>query len=92
MTTEQGGQQMYLWLVSQNVNTDYDTFDSVVVSAPDENTARNMNPSKFAEDLMMNWDESFLVGWASRPEDVQVEKLGPTHKPQGVILASFNAG
>ncbi|MFA6125419.1 hypothetical protein [Sphingomonas sp.] len=35
---------MKLFLISQNQNYDYDTYDSAVVAAPDEETARLMNP------------------------------------------------
>lgn len=33
-----------LWLVTQDVNTYYDTYDSMVVCAPTEEVARNTHP------------------------------------------------
>ena len=36
---------MKLWLISQNVNRDYDTYDSAVVAAEDEQAARMTHPS-----------------------------------------------
>jgi hypothetical protein len=35
---------MKLFLISQEENNGYDTFDGAVVAAPDILTARNMNP------------------------------------------------
>jgi len=35
--------KLNLYLISQKINTDYDTYDSAVVCAPDEITAKNMN-------------------------------------------------
>ncbi len=35
---------MNLYLISQNVNGDYDTYDSAVVAAPNEHYAKHMHP------------------------------------------------
>ena len=37
--------KMKLFLLTQNINNEYDTFDSCVVAAEDAETARNIHPS-----------------------------------------------
>ena len=74
---------MNLYKISQDVNNDYDTFDAVVVAASDEESARAIHPDKtYGKD-----------SWVT-PKKVKVELIGVAAKgtPQGVILASFNAG
>lgn len=89
---------MYLWLISQNVNNTYDTYDSAVVCAPDEETARNMNPGL---DEPMDWVRAAewegrpgWTVWAWRPSQVNVKRIGVAEPGTsvGVICASFNAG
>ena len=79
---------MNLYLVSQSVNRDYDTYDAMVVAAPDEETARNTHP--MGSD---GWKYDGQCGvWARYPWQVEVELIGQTDREAGVILASFNAG
>ena len=74
---------MNIYLISQNVNDGYDTFDAAVVAAPDEETARNMKPGGSDYDLDT---------WC-KPEHVKVELIGTTERQHRYIfLASFNAG
>ena len=85
---------MNLYLISQNVNTDYDTYDSAVVAAPDVETARDMNPRGGKP---VNWAKTreWRSGvWASKREDVKVVLIGEATDgtEQGVICASLNAG
>ena len=75
---------MNLYLISQTANNDWDTYDSAVVAAPDENTAKHMLPGNFSPDKVADV-------WTS-PENVAVEYLGTTELPQSVICASFRAG
>ncbi len=79
---------MNLYLLTQDDQRGYDTFDSCVVAAPDEEAARNTHPqgAKF-------WGVSFNT-WARSPERVQVKLLGAAVDGTlaGLILASFNAG
>lgn len=80
---------MNLYLLTQNVNTGYDTYDSAIVAAKDEDSARKINPSEFSKFGGYNaWD------WAISPEQVTVKLIGKATKGtlEGVILASFNAG
>lgn len=72
-----------LWKISQDVNHDWDTFDSAVVAAETEDEARNTSPAG------ADWRRA----WAP-PEKVTVEYIGIAAegiKP-GVIVSSFNAG
>ena len=82
---------MKLYKISQTENNDYDTYDSAVVAAPDEETARLMNPANGGP--MCDWAGRYN-SWSSSPDLVLVELLG-TAKPgtrTGVIVSSFNAG
>tara|TARA_R110000796_G_scaffold72584_1_gene163911 strand:+ start:334 stop:573 length:240 start_codon:yes stop_codon:yes gene_type:complete len=79
---------MKIYLVSQN-SYEYDTFDSMVVAAKDEDEARDMHPYGFSKD-----DWGLTECWV-RYEDrdkLIVSVLGNTRLKKGVILASFNAG
>lgn len=80
---------MKLFLISQDENGDYDTYDSAVVAAPDEATARNTNPGTGGQ--IETWDRRLC--WCSGPEKVTVRYLGEAvNVAQGVVCASFNAG
>lgn len=76
-----------LYLLTQNTNTGYDTYDSCVVCAPDAETARGISPDGGAQDWPWRWS------WAE-PEDVRVTLIGVADPsaPQGVVIASYNAG
>ena len=81
---------MKLFLISQSVNNNYDTYDSAVVCANTKKEARFIHPSGKKE-----WDGKFkeFDGWASAQE-IKIEYLGEAKKSsiKGVICASFNAG
>jgi hypothetical protein len=79
---------MKLWLISQDENNDYDTFDSVVVAAETEEQAKSIHPYSRID----AWASSV---WASSPNKVKVKYLGEACediREPGIILASFNAG
>lgn len=81
---------MKLWLISQGVNTNWDTYDSAVVAAETEADAREMDPGGSKK---IDWTDRYN-SWASGPEQVSVKLIGealPDTKA-GVICASFNAG
>jgi len=82
-----------LYLITQKENTDYDTFDGVVVFAPDEETARNMNPRTGKPMTDGDWEYPYN-GWASDPKRVKVKFLGTAvpYSKKGIVLASFIAG
>lgn len=79
---------MNLYLISQAVNTHYDTYDSAVVAAESEDAARAIHPSK------SDWDGKAkrYGSWCAK-KDVAVQLIGTAAKNiSGVVCASFNAG
>lgn len=79
---------MNIYLVSQDENSDYDTFDSFVCHAESEEQARNMLPSELEK-----WGGAHSA-WCSSPDLVSVELVGLSSPGSevGVICSSFNAG
>lgn len=84
---------MNLYLISQNVNHAYDTYDSAVVVAFDEGVAKKMHPDP---DHKPEW--AMTPGWRwstwAAPEYVTVRYLGKADDDvnPGVVCSSFNAG
>jgi hypothetical protein len=78
---------MKLWLISQDENNNYDTYDSAVVAAETEDAARNTLPSEYEE-----FGKRYGA-WCSGPDKVKVELIGTAKKgtKAGVICASFKA-
>jgi hypothetical protein len=83
---------MNLYLISQDENKDYDTYDSAVVCAPDEKTAKMIHPDH--ADINIEYFKRKFDTWCSDPKLVSVKFLGLAHPDikQGVVLASYNAG
>jgi hypothetical protein len=88
-----------IYLISQNVNNTWDTYDSAVVIAPDEATARKINPSaSFDSDEVLFMTEKEWAykynGWCSNENQVSVRYIGEASEAQvvGVVCASYNAG
>ena len=91
---------MKIFRISQEQNREYDTYDSVVVYAEDEEKARAIHPMDQydldhadAEEWINPWTEDH-TGWCSSPDLVKVEYLGEAKEgaEEGVVLGSFNAG
>lgn len=84
---------MKLFKLSQDVNDGYDTFDSVIVAAENEDDARNIHPQDNMFSDLPHWDDNYPV-WCERPDQVTVEYIGEARPdlPKGIILGSFNAG
>ena len=61
---------MKLFKIYQNINTDYDTFDSAVVVANSAEKAQNIHPSGGSGSFDM------YVNWVSRPDLVELIYLG----------------
>ena len=80
---------MNIYLIEQNTNNNYDTFDSAVVAASTEDEARLIHPSGIE-----NWDgKSREHGEWVNTEMVAVTLIGlAVNNKKGVLLASFNAG
>ena len=89
---------MNIYLLTQRVNKGYDTYDSMVVCAKDEEEARNIHPEEeWSHNKRSPKPDHWAGGmgtWASRPDQVSVILLGEA-KPgstRGIECASFNAG
>ena len=81
---------MKLYLISQDCNNKYDTYDSAVVCAETEDSARLTHP-----DGSDDWDgKTELYGTWCALKDVDVIEIGLAHPRAGigVVCASFNAG
>ena len=97
---------MNIYLLEQNVNNGYDTYDSCVVVAENEEAARNIHPSEFVTHVSEGkWMGTYTNGgeyvqdgydWVqySEIDRVNVTLIGTAieGKEPGVICASFNAG
>jgi hypothetical protein len=97
---------MKLWLISQDVNRGYDTYDSAVVAAETEDEARRIHPASHYEwdDARRVWFTTYADGerrehkecwdWVSDIECVSALCIGEAaeHVEKGVVCASFNAG
>lgn len=85
---------MNLYLISQpRRNVTFDTYDSAVVCALNEEIARNMNPDSGELYTPEEWKKPYGA-WCDSPEQVTVKYLGKASEEltQGVVCASFNAG
>lgn len=91
---------MNLYLITQDVNTNYDTFDSAVVVASCEDDARLIHPSPYYDSVEGEWcavlDMKPIGGngcWCAA-KDVKVKLIGEAtgQKAGSVICASYNAG
>lgn len=80
---------MKLYLLSQDVNKGYDTFDSCVVAANNPEDAVTIHPR--GKDYIVGDDGDYA--WCS-VEDVKCELVGTAIRgtERGVICSSFNAG
>lgn len=99
---------MKLWLIEQNENTNWDTFDSAVVTAKTAEDARNTYPEHEAMvSARTKWVEG--TGWRyfhengsildshnscwTIPDNVSVMCIGETVLKEGIsVISSFNAG
>ena len=87
-----------LYKISQAMNTGYDTYDSAVVVAKNEEDARRIHPDgSGAKWDGKKWKSERTTGmrtWCA-PEDVKVEFIGipdERFKAGNVVCASFHAG
>ena len=78
---------MNIYLLSQDQNRGWDTYDAAVVAAETEDDARHINPGG-------DWDCSVgWTGWVNSPDQVNVALIGEAASgtAAGVVLASFHA-
>jgi hypothetical protein len=88
--------KLKLYLLTQNDNTDYDTYDSCVVVAKSEDDARKIHPYGDVYSDISKFNEwQYYTTWTKNPEKVSVQYLGVADKSlkeNEVICSSFNAG
>lgn len=90
-----------LYLLTQNVNRGYGTYDSCIVAAESAEAARFIHPAGEGFEYRGRWGRQHPSGywfddraWAP-PEDVIATRIGtanPSIKAGTVVRASFNAG
>ena len=81
---------MKLYLLTQNDNTGYDTYDSCIVCAENEQDAITISPDEYHKIE----DKYQYTSWAREVSSITCEEIGEANEKQvrGVVLASFNAG
>jgi hypothetical protein len=97
---------MNIYLISQGVDNGCDTYDSAVVIAPDEESARRIHPSPYVTHVSNNtwmgtdcdgteYNEEVWGTWVDYAfvDQVKVKLVGKACEGAvaGVVLASFNA-
>ncbi len=84
---------MNLYLISQSANRRYDTYDSAVIAAKDEQDARLTHARHGPLPADHKHWTYYYSTWC-KPGDVTVELIGEAVEgtKAGVICASFNAG
>jgi len=85
---------MNIYLLTQNIVTGYDTYDSAVVAAETEDKARMIHPSEYTTTKRWSYANYSDGDWPkfSQRHLITVELVGTTDKEAGLILGSFNAG
>jgi len=78
---------MNIYLIEQEQQVGYDTYDSAVVVAVTEQDAKEITPSG------RPWDSTYN-DWCSSAEHVTAKLIGTATEGMeaGVVLASYNAG
>lgn len=77
-----------LYKIWQEVNDNYDAYDSAIVCAENENDVRNTKIG-----FEYDGEEDYFNKWA-KLEFVKVKEIGIANDDieKGIVLASFNAG
>lgn len=91
---------MKLYLISQSEMAGYDTYDSAVVIASDEEDARTIHPDALQnggriERIPRGTAHCDVYSWTDDPNKVEVQYLGEAYgffEIPSVVCASFNAG
>jgi len=86
---------MNLYLITRNDGGDYDQYDSAVVAAPDEATAKDLierNSEYWTNRTWKREGDSFKAEYNKL--DITIELIGTAigEMPTGVVVASYNAG
>jgi len=89
---------MKLYLIQQDTNLGYDTYDSAVVIATSEEEAKTIHPGGCRWEEVGQGQWSWTSDWGlmdwTVPENVTVTCIGAATQGQvgDVVCASFNAG
>jgi len=84
---------MKLFLISQRVNNDYDTYSDAVVRAETPEEAKRIHPNGTAVWGDAETEEGYTLATWADPRRVTVTLLGEAIDPTpGVVCAAFNAG
>ena len=77
---------MKIYKIYQDINNKYDTYDSFIVCAEDEEDAKVI--------ITLDKEDDLYGSWVKDVKDIQVEYLGEAKEglERGELLASFNAG
>jgi hypothetical protein len=86
--------RLKLYLLTQNDNNGYDTYDSCIVCAKNEDEAKTISPEGGIFVETTGKRSSWHTAWAKRASSITCEEIGTANENQkkGVILSSFNAG
>lgn len=85
---------MNLYLLSQNVNNDYDTYDCAIVCAKNKSDALTIHPDRSEKEFKEETERTYFRTWVGKKSDIHCKLIGiasPRIK-RGVVCASFNAG
>lgn len=84
---------MNLYLLQQNINQNYDTYDSMIICAADPEEAINLS---FGDGLKYNQYQHTHSDWVRYDckDQIQVKLIGiaASQIQKGIVLSSFNAG
>ena len=86
---------MKLFKISQDEDDGYDTYDSAVVVAENEDDTRKIHPDGYTKDVSKWSGSPSSRTWATDPSKVSVEYIGEACESiteEMVVVASFNAG
>ena len=85
---------MNLYLIWQEINNNYDTFDSAIVCAENMDEAIRIHPANNPREEPKDVLWKYLINEWANLENIHCELIGKaeSHIPKGVVLASFNAG
>ena len=75
---------MLIYKLSQNEHRGYDTFDSCVVIASTEDSAKELSIR-----ILCKYDDEV---WCSDPDKIKAELIGCSNLSEQLVLSSFNAG
>ncbi len=85
---------MNIYLIEQNENNGYDTYDSAVVAAENKEIAKRISP--YNGSIISDFYENYrsLGDWCTDIKYVQCTLIGKADPmvKQGLILASYNPG